>query len=318
MKTKFFTLIAICILCAGTSFAQWAEFPFDENVMDINENLQATASPAGLSFVEDAERGMVLEFDGEDGFITLGNSAYNHDAVSINVWFNWMVEEHVWWVRVFDFGEHIDNEPEDPRDVLFVTLFAWDAIQWNIHQGASMAPGTDSTLRTADPIELNTWHMLTTVHSANEAKLYLNAELVQAVTLEDVPPSSLTFVDLFIGKSNWPDALFQGRMDQLTIWDKALSEEEIAELFSPSSETFVRSEKRLDARIFAANGMIKVLLPETSSSASISVYNVLGSEVQRMVNVGSSTEFTGLQSGMYIVRVTDSANKVATQKVLIR
>ena len=44
-----------------------------------------------------------------------------------------------------------------------------------------------------------------------------------------MPPASR--INNYIGKSNWPDALFKGYIDELRIYDRALSAREIYLIF---------------------------------------------------------------------------------------
>jgi hypothetical protein len=320
MKSKLLLLI-FTVLFAGSAMAQFAHFPFDTNVIDQQENVQSTPSPAGLSFVEDAARGNVLHFDGIDGFVSLGTNAYNHDEVTLNIWFNWTTEvEFQWWTRVFDFGTHVDKEPPAERNVMFITLFTdfagvGPAMQWNIHP-ITWAPGTDSVLRTTEGIQRNRWYMLTMVHHPDYAKLYLDGQLHDEIVLPGLAPKDMAvFEDLFIGRANWPDPLFTGMMDEFTIWDKALTEAEILELYGDFHAS-VNPISVESARIFSRGNNIRVEL-SNSDKASIEVYSITGALVYKRENIGAQTDINNLKTGIYLVRVVND-NKTTTQKVMVQ
>ncbi len=319
MKTILLGMI-IVLFIAGHAGAQHAYFPFDSNVLDQNENIQTQASPSGISFIEDEERGDVVYFDGVDGYIEILSNPYNFDAVTFNLWFNWTTEvDFQWWVRLFDFGEHVDNAPEDPRNVLFCTLFAFDDLmQMNFHHGERMEPGTDSVLTSLEPIERNKWYMYTFVHEATGARLYLDGELQSEIELEDLPPSVMSeFADMWLGRANWPDPLFTGMMDEFTIWDRALDEEEIMELFEGDEDpTLVRPLSEKDALIYTFANNLRIELP-TFNEASVEVYSLNGSLVFRKDQIGHITDVPHLETGLYVVRVINN-NQMTTEKVFIR
>jgi hypothetical protein len=315
MKTKLLSFFVVLFL-AVTATAQYAYFPFDTNVLDQEENIQSIASPAGISFVEDEERGDVVYFDGIDGYISLGGNAFNFDALTYNIWFNWTTEvQFQWWTRLFDFGIHVDNDPPAERNVLFVALFAFnDLMQMNIHS-AGWEPGMDSVLTSLDPIELNKWYMFTYTHDADGAQLYLDGVLQNEIEFDNFPPSAMSeFEDLWLGRANWPDPLFTGMMDEFTIWDRVLTEAEILELYG--DPTFVKPLESRNALIYSFANNLRIELP-TYQDAYVEVYSLTGSLVYRQENLGHMTDVRGLETGLYIVKVINN-NQMTTQKVIIQ
>jgi hypothetical protein len=79
----------------------------------------------------------------------------------------------------------------------------------------------------------NRWVHVTAVLHGNVGKLYVDGALVatNAVTLN---PNSFNPSVNYIGKSQWPDPLFSGRMDDFQVYNRALSDFEIANLASPA------------------------------------------------------------------------------------
>ncbi len=321
MKTKLLAFF-VTLLFAGSAMAQFAHFPFDSNLMDQMENVQSTGSPAGLSFVEDEARGNVLALDGIDGYVSLGTNAYNQDEITFNIWFNWTTEvDFQWWVRIFDFGTHIDKEPPAERNVMFITAFvdwAGDGVgqmQWNIHP-LTWEAGADSVLLSQEPATRNRWHMLTMVHHPDYAQLYLNGVLQHEIELPGLAPSDMSqFEDLFIGRANWNDPLFEGMIDEFTIWDTALSEEEIVELYGDFAAS-ANSPAVESARIFSRGDNVRVELP-LATNASVEVYSITGALVYKQENIGSQTDIQNLKTGVYVVRVINGS-EATTQKVMVQ
>ncbi len=321
MKTKLLSLF-VTLFFAGAATAQYAYFPFDSNVMDQMENVQSMASPAGVSFVVDDARGDVVYLDGVDGYISLGANTYDQDEITLNIWLNWTTEvDFQWWTRVFDFGTHIDKDPPAERNVMFITTFTdWDGdgegqMQWNIHP-YFWAPGTDSVLLSQTSIIRNRWYMLTMVHHPDYAQLWLDGVLQSEIELPGLHPSDMSdFEDIFIGRANWNDPLFTGKLDDFTIWDKALTEEEILELYGDFASS-VQIPVLESARIYARGDNVRVELP-IETRASVEVYSITGALVYKQENIGSVTDIRNMHTGVYIVRVI-SGNEATTQKVMIQ
>ncbi|MFC1858654.1 LamG domain-containing protein, partial [Thermodesulfobacteriota bacterium] len=64
------------------------------------------------------------------------------------------------------------------------------------------------------------------VDVAGNAKIYKNGSLIESGTT--AVPNNITRVKNYIGKSNWPDAYYAGRIDEVRIWNTARSEADIA------------------------------------------------------------------------------------------
>ena len=75
---------------------------------------------------------------------------------------------------------------------------------------------------------LNTWtHVALTINgSSNNATLYINGQRVGGVTTSALP-SDYNGAANYLGKSQYPDPLFKGYMDNVYIFDYALSSDDI-------------------------------------------------------------------------------------------
>ena len=80
-------------------------------------------------------------------------------------------------------------------------------------------------------LNLNTWYQLLGTYNGSELKLYLNGVLVKTTTTSlQLMPNSLT--DLFIGCELSGFRFFNGKIDDVGIWNRALSQQEITQLFN--------------------------------------------------------------------------------------
>jgi hypothetical protein len=314
MKRKLLSVTVFCILVAGTALAQIASFPFDANVLDANETIITAASASGITFVADPAKGNIALFDGTGGYVTFSNNdVYTFDALTYNLWFQWNnTNANPWWQRVFDFGKASDPAPGN-HDVMFVTTYQDGLLKWHIHS-VDWTDGVDTILSSKAAIVLGKWYMLTMTQDIDSAKLYLDGVLQQSKA-SNIKPSALAFDHCYLGKSNWPDNLFQGKFDDFKIWNSVLSASEIAAMYSPVSA--IKLNKIEGVLIYSNNNMISIALPEDAIDVSLDIYNMLGELVLQRTKINSNTEIGNLVSGAYLVRVS-TLNGVSTQKVVIR
>lgn len=307
-------------LMTSAAMAQYAYFPFDEDAIDDLQHINSTAEATGVSFVQDNYRGSVMELDGSNGFVTFNNNdVYNFDALTYNIWFRWTTAVvNQWWVRIFDYGLPSDM-PDHPgnHDVVFLTTFQDGPLTWHIHS-VDWTDGMDTILYSQEPLALNEWYMLTCTHDADSARLYLNGELQDSRSVNGVKPSDLEFLNMYLGKSNWPDPLFKGKFDDFQIYNEVLTDEAITALYEfPEVPSEVNTISREGIDIYSYENNLVVELRNSLPTSAISVYNLLGVEVLHRSNLGNSFETGSLKTGIYVVRVTDGIH-VATTRVLIQ
>jgi alpha-L-arabinofuranosidase len=129
------------------------------------------------------------------------------------------------WQRVFDFG---DGE----NIYMFMTVAAGGTgnprfaitVQSNGHEQQVNAPS---------PLPLNTWSHLAVTLSGTTATLYVNGVAVDTNASMTLTPSSLgATTQNYVGKSQWPDPLLTGDVDEFQIYGRALSAAEVQSLLT--------------------------------------------------------------------------------------
>ena len=111
---------------------------------------------------------------------------------------------------------------------------------------------------------------------------------------------------------------FNGFVDDLKIYDRAISASEITNLYNSgttlSSSNF--SQNNLEVKLYP-NPVRDILNIEIENDIqSIEIYNIQGQKVlssnQKQINVSD------LATGMYMVRIQDIDNNIATKKIVIK
>ena len=196
-----------------------ARFAFDSDLLDTSGNANHAAPGAG-SGAADYASGRVgagaIAFDGATRHLELPPGVAAHEQLSIATWVYW--NGGGVWQRIFDFGNGTDQ-------YLFLTPRADGAgLRFAIKNG-----GAEQQLN-APALATGQWVHVAVTLGAGDARLYVNGAQVAASTAITIRPGDFKPVLNYLGKSQWPDPLFDGRLDDFRIYNHALSDTDIAAL----------------------------------------------------------------------------------------
>jgi hypothetical protein len=124
------------------------------------------------------------------------------------------------WQRIFDFGN-------DTTEYMFLTPSSGGgtlrfAITTNSY-------GAEQFLETS-PLPIGQWRHVTVTRSGNTAKLYTNGVLAASAAVTIAPADFNPVLNYFGASQFSSDPLFNGRLDELFIYNYALSNAEIVKL----------------------------------------------------------------------------------------
>lgn len=178
----------------------------------------------GFSFDSNSVPGKnanALSFDGIDDYIKIPEGFSSLEpGFTVSLWaYPTAVKS---WARFIDFGngENADN-------IIFARLGSSDDLVMHTYDGTSAG----SRVTASDTIELNKWQFFAaSIDSNGNAALYKNGEVIGTGTT--VCPPSVVRGNNYIGKSNWSsDEYYSGYMDDIRVFNYALSEKQIANIF---------------------------------------------------------------------------------------
>lgn len=189
----------------------------------------------------------------------------------------------------------------------------------------------------------NTWYQLVGTYNGSELKLYLNGILVDTIfTSLQLMPNSLT--DLFIGCELSGFRFFKGKIDDIGIWNRALTQQEITKLFNQNqcttnitvTDTLVINVGQLSYTnpIFYANNITLYPNPANTqvnisftnitdlSGGQIKIINSLGQEVAKtpITTSGANSTMqlaTWVGTGMYFVQIINPQGQIVDIKKII-
>ncbi len=195
-----------------------AEYKFDDSASAGKDSVGTVgnATVNGATVVDDATRGKVLSFDGTDDFVQLPAAASEFKGYTIMMWVK--STNANMWERVFDLGDNTDNN-------MFFTSYAYAS---GFRFAQKYNGGTETMVSGDSALPKNTWtHVAVTVNSTSKrATVYINGERVGS-TILSVLPEKFSGSTNYLGKSHYDDPYFAGYMDDVRIFNYALSEAEV-------------------------------------------------------------------------------------------
>lgn len=311
MKKLLLSVMAVGIFAAA-SYSQVVHYPLDEDTRDAVGNNHGTPSLNGVSFVTDDVRGEVMELDGEQGIVTLPSDLLKGmDDATISCWFNFAGGGL--WQAVYSFG-HID----DP----------WAVLRLNPRTGLGPVGTLGVTILgfgrewrdfwTEDPIDTLTWHFSCAVFDADTFRFYLNDSLIFRNDSVPATPDEIMCDpnEAYLGKSLWEDPTYNGMIDDFRIYDHALSEQEVHDLYMSTGGTSVPlAEVMRDVSLWGYDGRIYYAGVDEAAVREVRVHSITGQLVHISERI---TDLRGTRfiPGLYIVNLTDDEG-VISKKVMI-
>ena len=317
MKTKL--LLLFLVVATGSMFAQptpSSSFPFDDNILDANEVVTSSVNGAvPPTIVADPVRGNVLSFPGgantDANCIILDNSAYTaFDAVTYNLWIK--ANELVIWSRFFTFG----TEGVSGAQYEYWSTPANNRLQQRMSvtiSGPDDEPGTEVPFSDAT-IEVGRWYMFTAALNATNIKLWVDGVPVADSTHSHLPPSGQTIAVSYLGKSVWPDGLYNGYIDNFKIFGSFLTDNDVAALYTAENVTSgVKKETdALNMVVYTLNNQIIVQDPESIGIRTVRIYNMAGGLVLQDDHCTGVINHN-LPASLYLVKVQTNKGDFVTK-----
>ncbi len=218
-------------------------WPFNGNANDesLNGN-NGTVNGASLTFDRFGNESKAYRFDGVDDFITAqcNNLPLNNSSRSFSVFINYQpTVGYTEWSAIISYGLVTGQFPGNPGTLndVFIGESNYDKIYLNNHQFGTIAQNS---------IDLrNDWHHIAVTYdstSLDNIKLYIDGVLITqpfVFNTNNITQLSTILTDLTFGKtsSNYGPNLysFKGNLDDIGIWNRALTQQEILALFNATN-----------------------------------------------------------------------------------
>lgn len=197
-----------------------ARYAFDGNTNDSSGNANHPIVVAGSPAFVTGTNGSALDLDGASQYLMVpANLLASVTNYTVALWVNW--DGGASWQRIFDFGN-------DPTQYMFLSPSSGSGtLRFAVTTNGG---GAEQILETS-PLPVGQWRHVAITRNGSIARLYTNGVVaVSRTNLVTIAPASFNPALNYLGKSQYADPLFNGRLDELFIYNYALSDTEITRL----------------------------------------------------------------------------------------
>ncbi|MEP3387504.1 MAG: LamG-like jellyroll fold domain-containing protein, partial [Reichenbachiella sp.] len=198
-----------------------ASYPFNGSANDESGNgFHGTVNGAILTTDRFGNENSAYSFDGVNDNITVGEYARFQGEVSIGVWV-------------------LSNTFSGTQKIIDLPQFKFTTFDESLQIDILDNTGSNIHYNNVDLLS-GTWIHLFATYDGVTLKTYVNGEEASSeemnLTLDDVIGTT------YIGSSSFPDIYFNGKIDEILIYDRALSASEIASLYTTSELPILDAE----------------------------------------------------------------------------
>ncbi|MFC1591461.1 LamG-like jellyroll fold domain-containing protein [Thermodesulfobacteriota bacterium] len=227
--------------CTGAGLV--AHYPFNGNANDESGNgHDGTVNGATLTTDRFGNPNSAYSFDGVDDYIALGDSdnllgvARN---ISISIWV--YTHDNTLGQKIFN-GEREVGTPSAYNTGYGISIMDDGSIKASVGTGVTNA-GSNAAISSSTAIDSNAWEHIVIVRNDTDIRIYINGELDSSrndFSSYDISyyGSAHEYDKYAIGNgcyNSWICNTFNGLLDDLRIYNRALSESEIQELYNGES-----------------------------------------------------------------------------------
>jgi hypothetical protein len=215
----FFAIISLnsCKKSTSSKYPQdglVSYFNFDNNLIDVMGNTPTGENIGGAPFV-DGFIGIAISVNGINQHVKFNRDSYhNANKISIAFWFKKTTFESLFFLVCSDFISSASSSGEASSAGFGISI-----------------PETNTAL---GAFEKSTWTHYVGTYDGNNIKIYINGQLKETIShpgdIAPVDPIRNLTIGRFLETDNYSSVI----MDELLIYNKVLTEDEVIEIFTIS------------------------------------------------------------------------------------
>ena len=260
-----------------------ASYSMEGSLRDTTINLMDAVSAGTISYASSSKKEgtQSLVLNGQDAFLQLPAQVANQTYFTIGAWVYWK-NTGAQWIRIFDFGNGTD-------EYMFLTPSNGSQMRFVIKQNG------EEQILSASRLQTGWHHVVVSLDESMQAVLYVDGKQKGSKQMT-CTPAMLNLSRCYVGKSQFSaDPLFKGNIDDLRIYNYALSAEDIAHWYQGEPITGIQG--------------IEATSPSSSSSSSAAI-------IQQQIYSLNGALQDDKRQGVNIVKQIDAKGKVITRKVM--
>lgn len=295
-------------------------WPFNGNANDESGNgINGTVNGATLTNDRFGNANKAYDFNGFNNFIEGSCNNFPQDSLTVSVWFysNNISITPSTFNGILGYGGGNGSYPANcgkSFNMWFNNPGTSSNNAFEIQQHCNINVVT-YTYGSNNPN--GNWHNWIVTFNTGETKFYLDGDLVYASTTSpsnNIIISGKKFIYgagvNFDGLTNYSSAQWTGKLDDIGIWNRALTQEEITSLYSVSPLVI---NEDLQSNLFSvypnpAQNQINVNTDDKLVGSVYTIYDNIGKVVKtgKLNSVNTTIELNDLSGGFYFFRVGDN------------
>jgi cytochrome c len=201
----------------------------------------------------------MLTLNGTDGYVNLPNGLISgQNSATFETWLTWNGGGN--WQRIFDFGDNDQGENNQGNGLTYVILTPRSfegvlrfAISTNAGNGEMPTVWTNAL-----PVDQPTHLAVSYDFVSGTAVLYVNGQRVSTGPAI-IPLNAINDINVWLGRSNWPDPNLNGSLDEFRIYGGVLSGSEVAASYAVGPDALFGARPYLD--ISKAGSNLQLMWP---------------------------------------------------------
>jgi len=169
-------------------------------------------------------------------------------------------------------------------------------------------------------VVINTWNNMILVKNGSTYYLYINGVLDKTYTNSTVASNYLCKMVIGQTDSTVATETFFGKLDDFGMWSRALSTNEITQVFQSTLTSIKNNSTSNYIKIFPnpTNNFLTVDIGKTNQRIEIKIFNVIGEEIKNDFIDRDKTliDVSGLNNGVYFITLING-KEIFTEKIII-
>lgn len=286
-----------------------AHLPFDGNTLDHSINLNHGASFGTASFTTPKLGTKALVLNGMSAFVQLPADLAHQKEITIAAWVYW--NGGAIWQRIFDFGN------SEAQNLFLSPSSDSKQLRFAIKNG-----GAEQGLN-APELPIGKWSHVAVTLGGSTGKMYVDGKLVAESSAFTISPLDFKPVLNYIGRSQYPDPLLNGNIDDFRVYNYVLSASEVGQLAGviTTLEEDRHCERSVMLWPIPANDALHVKYTTECNKgfSTLNVFDIEGRLVLSQDTKGlSATEMdvSHLSSGIYFLKLT-TGDETIMKKIVV-
>lgn len=303
-------------------------WPFTGNANDVSGNgNNGTVSGATPTNDRFGNVNYAYSFYGNNDYVEIAtnNSSFDSQTYTISFWYKTNAAPYTgFYPRAIISRSNSSGSPSNVYDNY--SIFEGGGTIALNYQGVGTLINSPSGIDWVTQLNNNSWHLLNVTVNTDSLKAYVDGILVNKQPF--IAGISFQNYSISIGKSNhtfWSE--YNGYLDDIGIWNRALTQQEVNDLYNTLNPTtaIIENKNDLISSMYPnpTNDKIHIDFQKNKldSNYSLEILNTLGQVVFKSSNLEEKNSFdlSKLIKGIYFVRLVDAQlNTVNINKIILQ